>query len=230
MKKWIKYGILGVVGVFLGVFIGLWYVNNQNVTEETVSLDETTVHVESPAFTGENARGRLTTVDRVQSLDGEPPIDKGIVYTKLDESEKLGLYSEIDIYKSHSEGDAKEPKEYGLVEINTLDDWFAVFGSGNTESKPGILYFGFNECKYCKAFSPKIAKLGIELDVPIYYFNVRKNANSPIMTLNAVLFDFEYVPFVKAVNVVGMEDLSLDSNSSMVEIEQFLTKFKDLTK
>lgn len=144
---------------------------------------------------------------------------------------------------------AKFSQEYGIDKDNVfvyrdINEIINILDNGT-----GIVYLGFHECKWCKAYVPYLNEVAKENNLDkIYYLNIledRKNNTDEYMEIVSLLkfylkYDEEgkkrvYVPTVIAVkegNIIGFDDeTSLDTNGFIEPSDYWIDKeVSDLKK
>lgn len=137
---------------------------------------------------------------------------KGMIYDSLD---KIGTYAE----------GTQSPVDYPQIEaVQTEADYIEFLQETNDQAK--LLYIGFDECPWCKAFSPKINQIASELNVPIYYYNTRAHEQDATFQGAMQTFGVETVPYVLVMED-GEAKERISHESSMEQIEQFFTLYTE---
>lgn len=158
-------------------------------------------------------------------VDDLVEIQKDIEYLKLDEKAKKEAYTKLDNIKKSSH-DSKTPLSFSQIKEVTSEEEYSQLLL-NSKKEAFILYLGFDECPYCKAFTPKLNQLAKEMKLDIYYYNVRKRNQDPNFKTAMAFYKVDSVPhafIVQDIKVKGM----VNYDSTMEEIEQFLIKFTKL--
>ena len=150
-------------------------------------------------------------------------IDRKFDFKKADQADKDKEYKKFDghIQATTMPEDLKA-MEY-VKEITSEKEYLSLIEETNKEAK--IVYLGFNECPFCRAFLPKLHAIAEDYDVTIYYYNVRDRMDDPnFQTIVEDFYKVNEVPhafIVKDNKVVGEP---LNSESSMKEKEDFIKK------
>lgn len=157
--------------------------------------------------------------------DKEVAFAEGTQLLSLSDEEKESLYAEYDAIEMYSKG-TKSPISYPQITELTSDAAYTDFILAS-QKEAKIIYLGFDECPYCKAFTPKLSQFAQELDVPVYYYNTRKRANDPNFQTSMATYNVETVPhafIVKNGKVVA----KINHLSTMSAIEAFVKKVVEM--
>ncbi|MCW6662996.1 thioredoxin family protein [Aerococcaceae bacterium NML190073] len=146
-------------------------------------------------------------------------------YLNLDEAAKKEAYAALDRVKKSSDS-SKTPLSYSQVKEITSQDEYTQFLIDSTK-KPFVLFLGYDESAYSKAFAPKLNQLAKEMDVPIYYYNVRRRAQDSNFKQAMEFYKIDSVPYAFVLQDAKVKG-KVNYDSTMAEIEQFLTEFKNI--
>lgn len=160
-------------------------------------------------------------------IDAPVEIADDVVFKTMDEKEKAEMFAELDKIEKHGAG-TKSPISYSNVKELTSDEDYLNFVLDSNKAAQ-IIYLGFDECPYCKTFTPKLNQFAKENDLTIYYYNTRKRANDPNYESTVANFKIETVPHAFIMHkgkLVG----KINDSSSMAAIEAFVNKVLELNK
>lgn len=162
---------------------------------------------------------QLKSTSAIIRQDGPVEFLEKVPFTDRD----ADLYAQLDRIESW-ENSPYKIETYRSIEISPMTEMDEL------RSRKGehIYYFGFSECKYCKAFTPKVDWLvqnlkDTEQHVEINYINTRQLSNETVEALKSE-FNFEYVPTMIWLSD-GEEKLSVDYNSTMEQLENFIMRY-----
>lgn len=141
---------------------------------------------------------------KIQDL---PENDKDEMYQTLDEIQQI-------------QADMPGITEYAQIE--PFDDYESFIQlMENSKQEPQVVYFGYNACPFCKAFTPKISQLAKEFDVSIHYYNTDENMGSEDFLKIVAPFSLQTVPHAFLIEDEQVIDV-LNDKSTMEEIESFI--------
>lgn len=146
-------------------------------------------------------------------------------YLKLDEAAKKEQYATLDRVKKSS-ASVKTPLSYSQIQEITSQEAYTQLIVDSSE-KPFVLFLGYDESAYSKAFVTKLNQLAKEMDVPIYYYNVRRRANDTNFKTAMEFYKIDSVPYAFIIHDAKVQG-KVNYDSTMAEIEQFLTDFKNI--
>ncbi|MBK0347608.1 thioredoxin family protein [Aerococcaceae bacterium zg-ZJ1578] len=167
------------------------------------------------------------TVTEENRLDKEVVIPEDTQFKTMAQAEKDKLYAELDKIEKHSEG-TKSPISYANVEEITSDAAYTDFILG-TQNEVGIIYLGFDECPYCKAFTPKLSHLAKEYGVKVHYYNTRKRSDDASYQSIIGTYNVETVPHAFIVKNGEVVD-KINHEHTMNAIEAFVKKVAELNQ
>lgn len=202
-----KKALVKLVGLS-SVLVVLTACNQSQMNEESVSSEET------------------GAVESVELVEREVAFEDGTQLLSLDEEEKAAVYAELDEVAIYTgETDTAAYSQLKPVESETAYAELLV----STNNTPAIVYLGFDECPFCKVFSPKINQLASELGVEIHYYNTKERGNDATFADAMQLYNVDTVPHAFIVEDVKVAS-KVNHESSMEEIEAFLLEFVDKTQ
>lgn len=202
-----KKALVKLVGLS-SVLVVLTACNQSQMNEESVSSEET------------------GAVESVELVEREVTFEDGTQLLSLDEEEKAAVYAELDEVAIYTgETDTAAYSQLKPVESETAYAELLV----STNNTPAIVYLGFDECPFCKVFSPKINQLASELGVEIHYYNTKERGNDATFADAMQLYNVDTVPHAFIVEDVKVAS-KVNHESSMEEIEAFLLEFVDKTQ
>lgn len=164
------------------------------------------------------------------ALEGQERLDQAVIippqtnFLTMEASEKEVQYQALDKIGVDSKGQHKTTDYSHIEAISSESDYLEFVKS--TEEQAQIIYIGFDECPWCKAFSPKINQLASEFDLSIYYYNTRSRAEDMTYTKIMESFNVETVPYA-FIMVNGELKERINHQSSMQQIEDFFTRYSE---
>lgn len=164
------------------------------------------------------------------ALEGQERLDQVVIippqtnFLTMEASEKEVQYQALDKIGVDSKGQHKATDYPHIEAISSESDYLEFVKS--TEEQAQIIYIGFDECPWCKVFSPKINQLASEFDLPIYYYNTRSRAEDMTYTKVMESFNVETVPYA-FIMVNGELKERINHQSSMQQIEDFFTRYRE---
>lgn len=165
-----------------------------------------------------------TALEDMDRVDQAVQIPSGTEFLEMNEDSKTIIYESLDAIGTDSQGTAR-PTDYSNIEgIDSEQEYVDFLQKNKDEAK--IVYIGFDECPWCKAFSPKINQLASEFDVPVYYYNTRTRSEDVTYSQTMENFGVETVPYA-FVMVEGEPTDRISHLSSMQQIEDFFRKFSE---
>lgn len=152
------------------------------------------------------------------ALDKDISLDPDLNFKTIDTDEKLELYKELD--QITTSPTTIQPSTYSNVEIlETESDLKHVL-----REPESILYFGYDECPFCKAMLPKVNQMAKSYGQTIYYINTKVfDSKETYQNIHQTL-NFEYVPAMYSIKD-KVATQHINAASSMETIENF---FKSL--
>lgn len=168
-----------------------------------------------------------STVEAEGKLDAPVEIADDVAFLQMTDQEKAAAYAPLDQIEKYSAG-KKSPISYSnIVEIKDQQAYRDFSLSTQKEAK--IVYLGFDECPYCKAFTPKLSQFVKEMDVTVYYYNTRKRANDQDFESVIATFNVDTVPHAFIVKN-GKPIQFINHTSTMADIEAFVAKVVEMNK
>lgn len=170
---------------------------------------------------------RITQTVEGDRVDQEVVIPEDTAFLTMSEEEKVAAYAALDKIALYS-SDTKSPISFSMIEELTSEVAYTDFIL-STQNQAKVIYLGFDECPYCKAFTPKINQLAKETETPIYYYNTRRRATDSNFETAMNMYKVETVPhafIVKNGQVVS----KINHDSSMDAIEAFFKKVKEMNQ
>lgn len=168
----------------------------------------------------------VIATESVELVDQEVSFEDETQLLSLDEGEKAAAYAEldkVDIYTG--ETDSSLYTQFKTVDSEQAYAELLV----STNETPVIVYLGFDECPFCKVFSPKINQLASEMGVEIQYYNTKERGNDATFVNAMQLYNVETVPHAFIVDGAKAGS-KVNHESSMEEIEAFLLEFINKTQ
>lgn len=173
-----------------------------------------------------NASNEAQTEETVELVDREVTFEEGTHLLDLDAEEKAAIYAELDEVDLYT-GETEAQVFSQLKPVESEKAYADLLVS--TNERPAIIYLGFDECPFCKVFSPKINQLASELGVEIHYYNTKERGNDATFANAMQLYNVDTVPHAFIVDGVKVGS-KVNHESSMEEIEAFLLEFIDKTQ
>lgn len=157
--------------------------------------------------------------------EGQVVFEEGLVIKDLKAKEKKALYEKLDkiLYSPETKEKAEELSNFEVIDSDKAYDKFIK----ESKKEAQIIYFGFQECPYCRAFSPKINQLAKEAQVTIYYYNVQDRQEDKNYIDIIETYGIDSVPHAFMVKDGKPDKIFLDSQSTMADMEAFINKVKD---
>lgn len=187
---------------------------------QTQSSDESNNSQDSTTKTTE-------TTESVELVEKEVNFEEGTRLLNLETDEKTAAYAELDAINIYT-GETQAADAYShITKIESEQAYAELLVS--TNEAPVIVYLGYNECPFCKVFTPKINQLASELDVEIHYYNTNERGNDATFSNAMQLYNVETVPHAFIVENAKAGSL-VNHESSMEEIEAFLLEYVEKTQ
>ncbi|XJS11349.1 hypothetical protein ACF3NG_03695 [Aerococcaceae bacterium WGS1372] len=165
-----------------------------------------------------------TALDGVERIDQTISIPSDTEFLKMDDSVKKTHYEALDKIGVDAQSQYKASDYSNIEELDSEKAYIKFLESNQEEAK--IMYIGFDECPWCKAFSPKINQIASEFDLPIYYYNTRSRSEDLTYMQIMENFQVETVPYV-FIMVEGEPMERINHLSSMQQIEDFFSLFNE---
>lgn len=168
----------------------------------------------------------VIATESVELVDQEVTFENDTQLLNLDEEAKAAAYAELDNVEIYTgETDSSLYTQFKTVDSEQAYAELLV----STNKTPVIVYLGFDECPFCKVFSPKINQLASEMDVEIQYYNTKERGNDATFANAMQLYNVETVPHAFIVDGAKAGS-KVNHESSMEEIEAFLLEFVNKTQ
>lgn len=153
--------------------------------------------------------------------DEQVKIDSSLDLKKLDADEKNRLYEELDGIERDTSLNYTGHDFASVEMIETEEDYYTFILEDPSQKK--ILYLGYDDCEYCQAFLPKLAKLAEDYGTTVYYYDTSKRQ------YDASYQDIIDNLFIKSVPHAfiyqeGKPGETVNYNSSMKDIEEFVKR------
>ncbi|MBG9978438.1 thioredoxin family protein [Ruoffia tabacinasalis] len=165
-----------------------------------------------------------TALAGVERTNAPVTIPEDTTFLTMNEDAKGMIYESLYKIGTYAEG-TQSPVDYSQIEAVQAEADYIEFLQMTSE-QASLLYIGFDECPWCKAFSPKINQIASELNVPIYYYNTRAHEQDATFQGAMQTFGVETVPYVLVMED-GEAKERISHESSMEQIEQFFTLYTE---
>lgn len=163
--------------------------------------------------------------EAANEIDQVVKIDPNTKFLQMSPEEKAEAYKKLDQIELTSQEIEPEP-EYSQVRlIKSEKDYQALINQ--SKEKPVVIYLGFNECPYCRAFLPKFNHLAGEMNIDIHYYNTTDRKKDSNFSQVVDFFKVQTVPHAFIVHQ-GKIVNKINNQNSMEEIEKFLLAFQKL--
>ncbi|MBG9987454.1 thioredoxin family protein [Aerococcaceae bacterium DSM 111176] len=139
---------------------------------------------------------------------------------ELSSNDKEDMYQSLDVIQKI---ETEMPGITEYAQIEPFDDYESFIQlMENSKEEPQVVYFGYDACPFCKAFTPKISQLAKEFDVTINHYNTDENMGSEDFLKIVAPFSLQTVPHAFLIEDEQVIDI-LNDKSTMEEIETFIT-------
>lgn len=178
-------------------------------------------------FSACNTRPKSSDFEYEALLDSEridKPVDiaENIKFKAMSGQAKAEVYKSLDEIGTSSKM-TKLPEEYSHIqEIDSEHTYLELLESSQEQAV--IVYLGFDECPWCKAFSPKLNQLASEFDIPVYYYNTQVRNQDESFTKAMEIYDVDTVPYAFIVDKHEAKE-RINHHSSMEQIEEFINLY-----
>ncbi|WP_164470856.1 thioredoxin domain-containing protein [Vaginisenegalia massiliensis] len=162
-----------------------------------------------------------TTIASTQAKEGTVKIDPNLAILKLDAKAKDKLYAELDQINKDEKGKHEIHSYPTIKEIDSDKAFDEIMKQSEKESV--IIYLGYDECPFCKAFSPKLTHLTQETKQTVYFYDVKKRVQDPAFRQHIDFFKVTTVPHAFIVKK-GKVEATINDQSKMQDIEDFVLK------
>ena len=149
------------------------------------------------------------------------PSNKITDLSGMENDEKESLYESYDQIDIQNRNDPFPPSQMShLKEIDSPTQVEEIIQTSNQETQ--VIYVGFDDCPYCKAFLPKLDLLATSYKVDYHYYNTdQRVADHNFSFITNEFFNITTVPHafvIKNEKIIA----TIDNTSSMKEIENFI--------
>lgn len=165
-----------------------------------------------------------TTQESTEMIDKKVEISEDTAFREMNESEKAAAYAaldEIDLYTGETEATAAMSQ---IQNIESEADYSALLAT--TSDQPAIIYLGYDDCPFCKVFSPKINHLASEYGVEIYYYNTHERGDDATFANAVQVYNVDTVPHAFIVED-ARPGSKINHESTMAEIEAFIAELAE---
>lgn len=148
-------------------------------------------------------------------------IDREFNFKKAKKEAKEKEYQKFDdqIHASKMKDDIKD-MEYIKV-IESEKDYIKFINETNDQAK--IIYLGFDDCPFCKAFLPKLHAIAEDYETNIYYYDIHeRQADASFTMVIEKFYKINKVPHAFIVKDSKIQGDPLNSKSSMQDMETFI--------
>lgn len=197
------------------------------VTDTSVQSSEERAENSSEASTTANSDNESNDIAEEDLIDGEVIIDDNLQFLAMEPAEKAARYAEYDHINKNTLTEVAALDFSQVEEVASEEEYNELMEKSMDEAV--VLYLGFDECPYCRAFIPKLNHLAKELDVTLHYYNTNRRAddrnfNDVIQSLN-----IETVPHAFILQQ-GEIKARINHQNTMQEMENFLREVVELNK
>lgn len=165
-----------------------------------------------------------TALEGLERTNEPVNIPSDTTFLTMDEASKELIYQSLDEIGTDADGTAS-PTDYSYIEAIDSEEEYIQFLQQSQE-QASLLYIGFDECPWCKAFSPKINQFASEIDAPVYYYNTRTHEQDATYAKTMQSFGVETVPYVFIIDK-GEPKERINHDSSMQQIEDFFVLYEE---
>ena len=171
------------------------------------------------------AKKQSTTEESQNNSDQVVEIDPETKFLEMTAEDKAKAYEKLDQIELTSQEIKPVPKYSQVKAIHSAEEYQRLIDQ--SKEKPFIIYLGFDECPYCRAFLPKLNHLAQEFDLDIHYYNTTDREKDENFADVVNFFKVQTVPHTFIIQKGKVID-QINNNNTMKEIEAFLISFKDL--
>ncbi|WIK67299.1 thioredoxin family protein [Globicatella sanguinis] len=201
--------------------------SEETVTDTSVQSSEEQVENSNEASTTANNDNESNVIAEEDLIDGEVVIDDNLQFLAMEPAEKAARYAEYDHINKNTLTEVAALDLSQVKEVASGEEYNELMEKSMDEAV--VLYLGFDECPYCRAFIPKLNHLAKELDVTLHYYNTNRrvedlNFNDVIQFLN-----IETVPHAFILQQ-GEIKARINHQNTMQEMEDFLRQVVELNK
>lgn len=166
------------------------------------------------------------TQEPAEMIDKKVEISEDTSFREMSEDEKKQAYAaldEIDLFT----GEVGPTADMSQIQnIGSETDYSTLLTA--TNDRPAIIYLGFDDCPFCKVFSPKINHLASEYGVEIHYYNTHERGDDVTFANAMQVYNVDTVPHAFIVEG-ARPGKKINHESTMAEIEAFIAEFAEQT-
>lgn len=146
--------------------------------------------------------------------------EEGTSLLTLEEESKEVIYESLDQQNYYDGDEGLAPAELSQsIPLASEEEYHDMIEKSYIQ--PRIIYFGFEECPYCKSFIPKLNQLAEEAEVYYYYYDTEQRVDDSNFDSVMKHFDLHTVPLALMIDEDHVVS-KVDHQSSMKEIEEFI--------
>lgn len=147
-------------------------------------------------------------------------IEEGMVILQMEEESKESIYESLDQQTYYDGGEYIATAELShSIPLDSEAEYNDLIELSHTDAQ--ILYFGFDDCPYCKSFIPKLNQLAKEAGINYYYYDTELRSEDD--NFDEILDNFELETVPLAILLKENRAVStINHQSSMLEIERFV--------
>lgn len=197
------------------------------VTDTSVQSSEERAENSSEASTTANSDNESNDVAEEDLIDGEVIIDDNLQFLAMELAEKAARYAEYDHINKNTLTEVAALDFSQVEEVASEEEYNELMEKSMDEAV--VLYLGFDECPYCRAFIPKLNHLAKELDVTLHYYNTNRRADDRNFNDVIQFLNIETVPHAFILQQ-GEIKARINHQNTMQEMENFLREVVELNK
>ncbi len=197
------------------------------VTDTSVQSSEERAENSSEASTTANSDNESNDVAEEDLIDGEVIIDDNLQFLAMEPAEKAARYAEYDHINKNTLTEVAALDFSQVEEVASEEEYNELMEKSMDEAV--VLYLGFDECPYCRAFIPKLNHLAKELDVTLHYYNTNRRADDRNFNDVIQFLNIETVPHAFILQQ-GEIKARINHQNTMQEMENFLREVVELNK
>lgn len=197
------------------------------VTDTSVQSSEERAENSSEASTTANSDNESNVIAEEDLIDGEVIIDDNLQFLAMEPAEKAARYAEYDYINKNTLTEVAALDFSQVEEVASEEEYNELMEKSMDEAV--VLYLGFDECPYCRAFIPKLNHLAKELDVTLHYYNTNRRADDRNFNDVIQFLNIETVPHAFILQK-GEIKARINNQNTMQEMENFLREVVELNK
>lgn len=197
------------------------------VTDTSVQSSEERAENSSEASTTANSDNESNDIAEEDLIDGEVIIDDNLQFLAMELAEKAARYAEYDHINKNTLTEVAALDFSQVEEVASEEEYNELMEKSMDEAV--VLYLGFDECPYCRAFIPKLNHLAKELDVTLHYYNTNRRADDRNFNDVIQFLNIETVPHAFILQQ-GEIKARINHQNTMQEMENFLREVVELNK